>query len=69
MQTFDDLDILALLFVAGAAAVFVLAWIVAVFADKHRQARFIAPPDVRVIYGHKRWYRVTTSRVNDRGGI
>lgn len=69
MPALDDLEFLALLWLVCMAALFGLVAVIANWAERRRNRNVLPPPDVRVVHGHKRWYRVTTSRINDNGGI
>ena len=66
MVTYDDLDILAMLWLGGMTAVFTLVyWIARVF----EKPTGLPNPQPGAVVGHARWYRVTTSRINDNKGI
>lgn len=66
MVTYDDLDILAMYWLGGMAVVFTIVyWI----ATHDRKPTNLPEPQPRAVVGHARWYRVTSSRINDRKGI
>ena len=69
MQTFDNTDILGMMWLAAwFGGILVIAFIASLI--QRRGERPILPnPDPKAVVGHKRYYRVTTSRINDRGGI
>lgn len=69
MNALDDMEFLALVWTVVMLALFIVIGLIANWADRRRNRNVLPPPDVRVVYGHKRWYRVTTSRINDNGGI
>ena len=69
MNALDDIEFLALVWTVVMLALFIVIGLIANWADRRRNRNVLPPPDVRVVYGHKRWYRVTTSRINDNGGI
>lgn len=69
MNALDDMEFLALLWTVSMLALFIAIGVIANWSDRRRNRDVLPPPDIRVIHGHKRWYRVTTSRINDNGGI
>jgi len=69
MQTFDDADILGLMWLGLMFAALGAIYIVAAWSNRRDARRRLPKPQARAVVGHARWYRVTTSRVNDRKGI
>lgn len=65
MQTFDDADILALAWFAMMFAVFIVVGVIAHYIETRGNRRVLPPPQPRAVVGHKRYYRITTSRIND----
>lgn len=66
MVTYDDLDVLAIMWMAG---MFIIFGLVALIVHLTPNAPKLPEPQSRAVVGHARWYRVTTSRINDRKGI
>jgi hypothetical protein len=64
MVTYDDADILALAWMAMFMACIIVALLVASLSGP-KTGRRLPPPQPMATYRHKRWYRVTTSRLND----
>ena len=64
MQTFDDLDILMM---AWLALMFAFLIVIAIIAHVVERSRYqvLPNPQRRAVCDHCRWYRVTTSRLND----
>jgi hypothetical protein len=63
MQTYDDLDILAMLWLVMMAVFFVVVAIIAGYFD--RLNKKLPNPQPMATCKHARWYRITTSRIND----
>lgn len=64
MQTFDDLDVLAMAWLAMMfAIVIVIALVSSLLTPRRREV--LPKPQPRAVVGHTRWYRVTTARLND----
>ena len=69
MPALDNLEFLALLWLVCMAGLFGLVAVISAAIDRRRDRRVLPAPDRRAVVGHKRYYRVTTSRINDNGGI
>ena len=63
MQTYDDLDILALMWLGMFFAAMVVLTIVGTYFE--RRAKGLPSPQPMATRRHARWYRITTSRIND----
>lgn len=63
MQTYDDLDILALMWLGMFIVAMVAITIVGTYFE--RRAKGLPNPQPMATRRHARWYRVTTSRIND----
>ena len=65
MQTYDDLEILALAWMAMMFAVLIVVLLLTPLFLPRQHKRPMATPQRRAVCDHKRWYRTTTSRIND----
>ena len=65
MQTYDDLDILALAWMAMFLAIIIVMAIIASYFESLGK-KVLPPPQRMATRNHKRWYCVTTARLNDR---
>lgn len=63
MQTYDDLEVLAIMF----AGIFLALIIVLAIIASHLEnlGKGLPKPQPMATRKHARWYRITTSRIND----
>lgn len=62
--TYDDMDLLALSWLAMMFAFFIVLGIIVSHVERRRKG--LPPPQPMATRRHARWYRITTSRINDR---
>jgi hypothetical protein len=63
MQTYDDLDILAMAWAAMCLAFIIVLAIIG--SHFERLGKGLPKPQPMATRKHARWYRITTSRIND----
>ena len=63
MQTYDDLDVLAMMWLGMFLVGLVVLGIIAGHFENRNKG--LPPPQPMATRKHARWYRITTSRIND----